>query len=260
MDNLSLTRFLILAKIIEHQGILEGQFIRLIQQLPQEFIELTKIPTETNSIYQIIHRLKKCRLIQIGTPRFIYPTQEGLDFYRKILSFCPSIPNITKDDEIPVSTAIQHQFISISNIIPPSSQKISEITESREKTESKVTSTSKKHPQSQKISQSERRSSNKGIQDKESAIIQQFCTYFDPIIKDYRWSGATEKLGLIMKNLLRFWNKKLPKLAHTANYPAETTSMMIGWLGLTSEKCGVEGRADIEAGLEFCWMYYLKEN
>jgi hypothetical protein len=62
-----------------------------------------------------------------------------------------------------------------------------------------------------------------------------------------------------MKNLSVYWERKLSSLKEKGNYPPETTTMMIGWLGLTSEKCGADGRADIEVGLEFCWKYYLKE-
>lgn len=82
MENLSLSRFLILAKVIQHQGILEGEFIRVIQQLPPDTLQLTHLSIETNSIYQTLHRLKKSNYIRIGTPRFIHPTPEGFQFFQ----------------------------------------------------------------------------------------------------------------------------------------------------------------------------------
>lgn len=83
-ENLTLSSFLILSKIIHHSGIYERQFVTELSSLPPEIIALSHIPTRSNSIYQVLTRLKKMGLIEIRTPKDIFPTMKGEVYYATI--------------------------------------------------------------------------------------------------------------------------------------------------------------------------------
>lgn len=228
MELISLSRFILLAKIIENPGISEGCLIVLIQSLPDSICQKANLPKFKNTIYQTLFLLKKKELIEIHSPKLLYPTQAGISFYQEILYLLEPKTSINM---------IQSSYIQKKNQLSLNANEVN--------VKPVVIPTNLLNNQnlSQRFSKND--------------VIKQFESIFAPELKKLKLSIGRDHLSTAIKNLFAYWTSPQVQTEISDIYPEATTKKMFNWLVPSPSDLSDDQKVAIEEMLQDCWDIFL---
>jgi len=234
---MSLSRFIVLAKIVESSGSLEYLFVLSLMKHLKTIFGDEGFLSDKMVIYNIISVLQKAGYVRIDEEKFIYATDSGLEFYSKFSDLI-NIPLYISSEK----NTKDHMNISITK---------APLIESNPSQPIEIKSKQVKIQKPKKIISVENQ--NQEILLTEIEAIKSFTSYLADALKAVNIKSTKENMVAAIKQLYQNWLVEIKSSEFDGAFPEKSCKNFLNWLKVDSSVLYDDQLGVIEESLEQCW-------